>query len=64
MVQRVLVKVERSNLSSPTSGRIKVFECVVQVPDSLQVPYDSLYSSLLFLYGFDCYVTFELVRSK
>lgn len=51
------IKVERSLLN----GKFQVLLCRdLDLPSGLSVPYESILSSLKFLFGHDCIVTFKM----
>lgn len=54
----LIVKVERRT-NNPSSPFQKLFERVIEVNDNILVPYDSISSSLRFLYGRDVVVSFS-----
>lgn len=58
---QVRIKVERTTVR-PDKPRVVAFEKVIDMPDGVSVPFDSLYSSLLFLFGADSIVSYEIVK--
>lgn len=59
MNEQLRIRVERDT-TCPNAPRRKVFEQVVECSVGLSIPYDQIVSSLHFIFGFDCIVTFEL----
>lgn len=52
------IKVERSNMN-PSNPRTKLYERIIETDSSISIPYDTLSSSLRFIYGLDSIITFE-----
>lgn len=59
MKQRLTVIVEVST-SDPSHPFKKVYDKLIEIDDSICVPYTNLLSSLKFLYGSDSIITFSI----